>query len=105
MKIKFTTEFEKWMASLRDLRAKAKITMRIKRIENGDNLGDFKPLGDGLNELRIRTGPGYRVYFTHENGQLVVLIAGGDKSSQSRDIEKAKKIMKEIEQRRSKKND
>jgi len=88
-----TTEtFDKWLRKLADRKARTIIVARIVRIREG-NFGDVKSLGGGLSELRIAFGPGYRVYFTVENGQLVILLAGGDKSSQSRDIAKAREMI------------
>jgi len=83
--------FEKWFKSLKDRKAKAAITNRLNRVSLG-NFGDCKAVGQGGYELRIRFGPGYRVYFGKENDTVVVLLAGGDKRAQLKDIEKAKKF-------------
>jgi putative addiction module killer protein len=84
-----------WLFSLRDSVGRSVILIRLKRIEQG-NFGDCKSLGDGVNELRISFGPGYRLYFAIDaNNALIILLIGGDKSSQGRDIEKAKKYWKE----------
>lgn len=84
-------EFADWLANLRDARAAAKIAVRIERLAGG-NPGDAKAVGDGISELRIDYGPGYRVYFTWHGRTLVILLWGGDKASQRRDIAKAKVI-------------
>ncbi len=80
--------FQEWLASLRDQHAKARVAVRINRVTAG-NFGDHKPVGGGVWELRIDTGPGYRVYYSLAGQQLVLLLTGGDKSSQQADIEKA----------------
>ena len=85
---KRTDEFVKWINNLKDMRAFAQITRRLTRIELG-NLGDFKPVGDKIFELRIDYSPGYRIYYTKRNNELILLLIGGDKSSQKKDIEKA----------------
>lgn len=84
-----TDVFQAWLDSLRDRRAAARIKVRIDRLAEG-NPGDVKPVGDGLSEMRIDYGPGYRVYFANRGGIVVILLCGGDKGSQARDIEKAK---------------
>jgi putative addiction module killer protein len=91
--IKQTEQYSKWFSSLRDRVARAKIDIRIRRLSMG-NLGDAKSVGGGVSELRINFGPGYRVYFAHRGNKIVLLLAGGDKSSQSRDIETALKLVK-----------
>lgn len=78
-----------WLHSLKDIRARAVIRVRLNRIRLG-NFGDCKPVGDGVKELRIDHGPGYRVYFGLVDQRIVLLLCGGDKSSQERDIEKAR---------------
>jgi putative addiction module killer protein len=90
-----TEPFAKWYSALRDLRAKAAIIRRIIRAENG-NLGDVKPVGGDVSEMRIDVGPGYRVYFTVRGSVVVVLLAGGDKSTQQADIKRAVELAKEI---------
>jgi putative addiction module killer protein len=80
-----TATFAAWFRGLRDLRAKAKVQARIDRAELG-NFGDCAPVGEGVAEMRIHYGPGYRVYFTRRGEELVILLAGGDKGSQYRDI-------------------
>ena len=93
--IQQTTIFVTWHASIRDLRAKVAIARRIDRASAG-NLGDIKPVGDGVSEMRVDVGAGYRVYFTMKNGVVIVLLAGGDKSSQNTDIRRAKKLAREV---------
>lgn len=89
-----TSTFDAWLRNLRDRRAKARIAARIDRLASG-NPGDVKPIGGGLSELRIDHGPGYRVYFMQRGSIIIVLLCGGDKSSQQRDIEKAKALAAE----------
>lgn len=84
------------MYRLRDVQGRAVIARRVERIA-ASNFGDHKSVGDGVSELRIAFGPGYRVYFTRRGSQIVVLLCGGDKSSQRRDIAKAKQLVKELE--------
>jgi putative addiction module killer protein len=83
--------FAGWFAGLRDSQAKARILVRIKRLAGG-NAGDAKPVGAGLSEMRINYGPGYRVYYQQRGRVLVILLCGGEKSTQSSDILAAKKI-------------
>ena len=82
--------------SLKDRKAKARIQVRIDRVEMG-NFGDVSPVGEGVSELRIFYGPGYRVYFVKQNAVVVILLSGGDKSTQPSDIAKAKDIAKQLE--------
>ena len=91
-----TKDFDSWLEKLRDRKARARIQARIDRIELG-NFGDVQPVGEGISELRIFYGPGYRVYFTKRSSVIVVLLVGGDKSSQDRDIERAKILAQELE--------
>ena len=84
-------EFDEWIDALRDRRAAAKILSRIQRIERG-NLGDVKPLVAGISEMRIHFGPGYRVYYTRRGQTIVLLLCGGDKSTQDKDIRRAVQI-------------
>jgi len=86
--------FEDWLDDLRDKRAIARVLARLARVRQG-NLGDCKPVGDGVSELRIDYGPGYRVYFGQKGNTLVVLLCGGDKRSQERDIRLAKQFWQE----------
>ncbi len=87
-----TDEFAKWLKRLRDVDGRAHINMRLRRISLTGNLGDAKPVGDGVYELRVSYGPGYRVYYSQRGKEILLLLIGGDKSSQQKDIEKAKKI-------------
>ena len=85
----FTDEFARWLRGLRgDLRAKAIIQARVERITSG-NPGDVRPVGAGVSELRINFGPGYRVYFQQRGAVLIILLAGGDKSTQAKDVRTA----------------
>ena len=93
--IQQTQTFTHWHSAIRDLRAKIAIARRIERASLG-NLGDIKTLGGGISEMRIDVGVGYRVYFTLRGGEIVILLAGGDKSSQDADIRRAKKLAKEV---------
>lgn len=95
VEIRQTEIFGKWLMGLRDIRARARIQARIDRLELG-NAGDIKPVGEGVSEMRIDYGPGYRVYFIQRGSELVVLLAGGDKRSQSSDIRKAISLAREI---------
>jgi len=88
--------FTKWMLGLRDRAARRAITARVQRLALG-NPGDVKPVGQGISELRIRCGPGYRVYYIQRGNVLIVLLCGGDKSSQSADIAKAHAMAEELE--------
>jgi len=94
--IKKTDVFEKWLRRLPDRKARLMINDRIKRLADG-NAGDFKSVGDNVLELRFRFGPGYRVYYTWHNSLLILLLAGGDKESQPRDIIRAKALAKEAD--------
>ena len=91
--IRKTDDYERWFSRLRDERAKARINIRIRRLSLG-NPGDVKPVGGGVSELRIDVGKGYRVYFI-QRGDQAILLTGGDKATQSRDIEKAKRMAME----------
>jgi len=90
--IEKTTEFDKWFKKLNDLRAKAKILFRLQKLENEEHFGDCKPVGNGISELKINYAKGYRIYFKEDDGKIIILLIGGDKSSQQKDIEKAKEI-------------
>ena len=87
-----TSEFDKWLLKLKDLRAKAKILIRIQKLEKDEHFGDCEPVGEGITELKINYAKGYRVYIKEKEGKIIVLLFGGDKSTQQRDIEKAKEI-------------
>lgn len=95
--IRQTETFRKWERRLRDHRAKALIAARVFRLANGLE-GDAKAVGGGVRELRIHHGPGYRVYFKQIGDEIVILLCGGDKGSQHRDIERAKRLVMELEQ-------
>lgn len=92
--------FRKWLHDLRDVSVRAKIRVRLNRVRLG-NFGDTKAVGGGVSELRIPYGPGYRMYFARAGGTVVLLLCGGDKSSQKRDIEKAKQYWLDYQQRTS----
>jgi putative addiction module killer protein len=91
-----TAEFLSWFQGLRDRAAAQRIVVRLERMARG-NLGDVKPVGEGVSEARIKAGPGYRLYFVRRGEVVIVLLCGGDKSSQDRDIARAKAMAKEIE--------
>ena len=93
--VKQTVGFSAWHIGLRDLRAKVAIARRIEQAENG-NLGKTRSVGSGVSEMKIDLGPGYRVYFTVRGREVIVLLAGGDKSSQSADIRRAHALAKEV---------
>lgn len=92
IEVRRTDEFAKWLKRLKDPDAKSRINWRIRRIALTGNFGDYKPVGDGVCELRIDYGPGYRMYFAQRGKEIILLLIGGDKSSQQRDIKKAKEI-------------
>ena len=87
--------FLRWLRELRDKRARARIAIRIDRVQEG-NLGDHKAVGGGISELRINVGPGYRVYYTIRDRTVVILLCAGDKSSQQQDIKRAQKMASEL---------
>jgi putative addiction module killer protein len=91
-----TDVFEKWLAGLEDRKAKARILARLDAVRLG-NLGDSKAIGGALRELRVHAGPGYRLYFTQRQSVVILLLCGGSKSTQGRDIERAKRLLKDIE--------
>jgi len=95
IRVRTTEEFDTWLRRLHDKEGKGFIEARIARISRTGNLGDFKSVGDGIYELRVKHGPGYRLYFSWRGDELLLLLVGGDKSSQSRDIERAKRISRE----------
>jgi putative addiction module killer protein len=88
VEIRKTDVFVAWLDSLRDIQARVRVLVRIERLAGG-NPGDVKPIGEGLSEMRIDYGPGYRVYFTQRGSELIILLAGGSKSSQAKDIHTA----------------
>ena len=91
IEIRKTEHFANWLDNLRDIQAKARVLVRIERLASG-NAGDVKPVGEGVSEMRMNYGPGYRVYFIQRGSELIILLAGGDKSSQSRDIKAAVRL-------------
>jgi putative addiction module killer protein len=95
IEVRETPTSRRWLDGLRDVQARARIVARLVRVSLG-NLGDAKSVGDGVSELRIDYGPGYRVYFIWRGQELVVLLCGGDKSGQARDIARAKVLAKEL---------
>ena len=94
MEIRQTELFARWLVGLRDRRARMRITARIRRLSLG-NFGDVKPVGGGISEMRVDYGPGYRVYFVQRGETLVILLAGGDKRTQGRDIARARELARE----------
>ena len=97
VEVRQTERFARWLKDLRDLRARAKVQVRIERLIGG-NPGDARPVGSGVSELRIDYGPGYRVYYQQKGSRLIILLAGGDKSSRSRDIEEALMLSRQIKE-------
>ncbi len=94
IEVRKAAAFSKWFDELRDHTARMRIVARIRRMEIG-NLGDVKPVGEGVSEARIAYGPGYRLYFVQQGREIVILLCGGDKSTQSKDIALAKQMAKE----------
>lgn len=94
--VRQTVRFADWFKRLADIRAKAQIVRRIERAEAG-NLGDVKSLGDQVFEMRVHHGPGYRLYFARQGDRLILLLCGGDKGSQRRDIEQAKAMARDMD--------
>jgi len=95
IEIRKTELFANWLDNLRDIQAKARVLVRIERLASG-NVGDVKPVGEGVSEMRINYGPGYRVYFVQRGSELIILLAGGDKSSQPRDIKAAIRLAQNL---------
>ena len=95
IEVRQTALYAEWFAGLRDRQAKTRIDIRIRRLSLG-NPGDVKPVGEGVSELRVPYGPGYRVYFVQKGDLLVILLAGGDKSSQHRDIRVARELARDL---------
>lgn len=91
-----SSEFDSWLRELRDLNARVRIVCRLEAAERG-NFGDCRPIMEGLSEMRIHCGPGYRVYYTRRGGDVYAMLAGGNKSTQQRDIAKALKMLREME--------
>ncbi len=96
LRVKQTATYHKWVSKLKDSKAKALIVDRVFRLANGLP-GDAKLIGQGISELRVHYGPGYRVYFKKQGDTIILLLCGGDKSSQSRDIDTARRLAKEIQ--------
>ena len=94
--IRKTLVYAQWIDNLRDLQGRARILVRVERLAGG-NPGDVKPVGGGVSEMRIHCGPGYRVYFTQRGQDIVILLAGGDKSSQPKDIQTALQLANNLE--------
>jgi putative addiction module killer protein len=95
MEVRQTDVFADWFAGLRDREARARITVRVRRLSLG-NPGDVKPVGSGVSEMRIDYGPGYRVYFVRRGDTVIVLLCGGDKRHQDRDIARALELAQEV---------
>jgi putative addiction module killer protein len=93
--IRKTEVFARWLDGLRDIRARARVQVRVERLAGG-NAGDVKPVGEGVSELRIDYGPGYRVYFTKRGHKVVILLAGGDKNSQGADVKTALRLARDL---------
>jgi len=94
--VQLTEEFQDWLDALRDRRAQLRITARLRTVERG-SLGDCKPVGNAVSEMRVDIGAGYRLYFTRRGRVVIVMLAGGDKSSQQRDIERAHRMARALE--------
>ena len=95
--IRKTAVFATWLDGLRDIQARARVQARIERLAKG-NPGDVKPVGEGVSELRVNYGPGYRVYFKQHGQTLIVLLAGGDKNTQSKDVKTALRLASELQE-------
>ena len=95
--IESTDTFNDWLDNLRDRQAHSRILQRLDQIKINGYFGDHKSVGDGVSELRIHAGAGYRVYYTQRGGRLIILLAGGDKDSQTRDIARAKQLNSKLE--------
>jgi putative addiction module killer protein len=94
--IEKTSEFDKWFRKGNDVRAKAKILFRLQKLEEDEYFGDCESVGEGIRELKINYAKGYRVYFKEKDGKIIILLIGGDKSTQVKDIQKAKDIWKKL---------
>lgn len=95
IEIRKTDVFALWLDGLRDIQARARVQVRIERLAAG-NPGDVEPVGEGVSELRINYGPGYRVYFKQRGRELIILLAGGDKSTQAKDIKAALRLARNL---------
>ena len=94
--VRQTQEFQDWLDALKDFRAQVRIAARLRLAEAG-SLGDWKSVGGEVSEMRVDVGPGYRLYFTRRGSILIVMLAGGDKSTQARDIKRAQRVLKQLE--------
>jgi len=97
IEIRQTETYRKWFDSLKDRNARMRIAIRIRRISLG-NFGDVKPVGEGISEIRIDYGPGYRIYYLQKKNTVIILLSGGDKSTQSKDIKKAHELAQKVEE-------
>jgi putative addiction module killer protein len=97
IRVRKTEAFARWLDGLRDLKARARVQVRIERLSSG-NPGDVAPVGEGVSEMRIDVGPGFRVYFKQRGATLIILLAGGDKSTQARDIKTALELARNLEE-------
>ena len=95
LEVRETAAYANWFRGLRDRAAKARIDIRVRRLSLG-NPGDVRPVGEGVSELRIQFGPGYRIYFIQNGEEFILLLAGGDKSSQAQDIKQAKHLARNL---------
>jgi putative addiction module killer protein len=95
IEIRKTDVYAKWLDGLRDIKARARILVRVERLAEG-NPGDVKPVGEGVSELRIDYGPGYRVYFKKQGRKVIILLAGGDKRTQAKDIKTALRLARNL---------
>lgn len=95
IEVRQSATFRKWFGGLRDLKARVRIAQRIERAEAG-NFGDVSAVGDGVSEMRVHYGPGYRLYFARQGSKIVILLCGGDKGSQHRDIQAARAMAREL---------
>jgi putative addiction module killer protein len=95
IEIRKTELFAEWLDRLRDLQGRARVQARLERLAGG-NPGDVRPVGEGVSELRINYGPGYRVYFKQRGREIIILLAGGDKSTQARDIKSALRLARNL---------
>jgi putative addiction module killer protein len=95
-KLRFTAEFDAWFSDLRDAKTKIRLAKRLRKVEGG-NLGDVKSVGEGVMEMREYFGPGWRMYYVQRGAVLIVMLGGGDKSSQAKDIAAAKELAKDLE--------
>jgi len=96
IELRKTEAFSHWLDCLRDLRARARVQARIERLASG-NAGDVKPVGEGISEMRIDYGPGYRIYFIRRGHEVIILLAGGDKRTQAADIHTAQRLARNLQ--------